>query len=307
MPQLKLYGGVRLLGTGPSIRNVALMDRNALPMILSMAKNGLQVDLEHFARLEKTLIQDMEETTEKVHSITGYYINLNSADQVSELLFKKLKLRQARVSMTPSGDREAVDNEVLAAIKHDHEVIPHIINFKEYAKLLGTYVQPIPKLARRSDNNVWRLYPNLSTTRVPSGRFSCKGPNLLAMPTRTDRGAEIRRGFITDPGWVVVSIDESQIEMRVAAHSSEDPTLINIYENGEDIYSDFAIFAFKLPDKRYRDEKGWHYPGVDRQGKGPHYPAKTCVLACIYDVSAKGLLEQMPAIFEHGKPVWTED
>jgi DNA polymerase-1 len=303
----RLYNGVRLLGSGPSVANIQKIDAGCLPMVLSMAKTGLQVDLDHFAKMETSLIEDMDRITEEVHTLTGHYINLDSGDQVSDLLFKKLGLKQARFKLTRSGDRESVEDEVLMAIQHDHPVVPLLLSYKEYSKLLGTYVQPIPKLTRRCEDNVWRMFPNLSSTRVPSGRFSCKQPNLLAMPTRTDRGAEIRKGFITKPGWVVVSVDESQIEMRVAAHSSEDPTLINIYENGEDIYSDFAIFAFKLPDKRYRDEKGWHYPGVDRQGKGPHYPAKTCVLACIYDVSAKGLLEQMPAIFERGKPVWTED
>jgi len=295
------------LGSGPSIKNVQKIDSMATPMILSMAKTGLQIDVDHFTRLEKSLIEDMDKLTEQVHTLTGHYVNLASGDQVSDLLFKRLGLKQARYKLTQSGDRESVEDEVLTAIQHDHPVVPLVLDHKELSKLLGTYVRPIPKLAVRTKLGTWRVFPQLSGTRVPSGRYACKAPNLLAIPARTDRGNEVRKGFITDDGWVMVTVDESQIEMRVAAHSSEDPTLISIYTNGEDIYSDFAIFAFKLPDKRYKDEKGWHYPGVDRQGKGPHYPAKTCVLACIYDVSAKGLLEQMPAIFENGRPVWTED
>ena len=297
----RLYNGVRLLGNGPSVANVQKIDLGALPMILAMAKTGLQVDLDHFAKMETALVEDMDRITEEVHTLTGHYINLDSGDQVSDLLFKKLKLKQARFKLTRSGDRESVEDEVLTAIQHDHKVVPLILSYKEYSKLLGTYVLPIPKLARRSsDNGVWRMYPNLSTTRVPSGRLACKQPNLLAMPTRTSRGKDIRKGFTTCQGWTLASVDESQIEVRLAAHSSGDKALIRVYDNEEDIYSDFAITAFKLKDSRYRDETGWHYPGVDRMLH--RYPAKTCILASIYDVSAKGLLEQMPPGYG-----WTED
>jgi len=297
----RLYNGCRLLGNGPSIANVSRIDAGAMPMILSMARTGMQVDLSHFEKMERELILDMERITEEVKSLTGFYTNLDSSDQVSELLFKKLKLKQARFKLTRSGDRESVEDEVLTAIQHDHPVVPLVLSYKEYSKLLGTYVVPIPKLARRSsDNGVFRMYPNFSTTRVPSGRLSCKQPNLLAMPTRTSRGQDVRKGFTTRQGWTLASIDESQIEVRLAAHSSGDKALIRVYENEEDIYSDFAITAFKLKDERYRDETGWHYPGVDKMKH--RYPAKTCILASIYDVSAKGLLEQMPPGYG-----WTED
>lgn len=279
---------------GPSLDNVARIDHFALPMIHAMAQRGLQVDLDHFRRMERTLIDDMDRITEEVQTMTGVYINLDSGDQVSTLLFKKLGLKQARVSMTKSGDRESVENEVLVAIQHDHPVVPKILNFKELSKLKGTYVTPMPGLARRVAAGEYRMFPNFNTTRVPSGRLSCKAPNLLAMPNRTARGREICEGFITAPGWTYLSVDESQIEPRVVAHRSQDPELIRIYENEEDLYSDFALNAFKIPKQNYRDEKGWHYPGVDKESH--RRPSKTCALAAFYDVTNKGLLEQMPTI-----------
>jgi DNA polymerase-1 len=149
----------------------------------------------------------------------------------------------------------------------------------------------------------WRMYPNFRTTRVPSGRLSCSDPNLLAIPTRTERGKDIRKGFITDEGWCFVSVDLSQIEMRVAAHRSQDPNLMRIYEHREDIYSDFATTAFKLTDSRYKDDLGkWKYPTVDKM----HHrnPAKTFILASLYRVTASGLLAQMPIICANcNKPV----
>lgn len=289
------YGGVRLLdGIDACLPNVEKIDMGAMPLISKMQETGLQVDLNHFASMEKTLVEDMDRLTNEVKEVTGYYINIDSGDQVSDLLFKKLGLKQARINMTASGDRESVEDEVLTAIQHDHPVVPKIQDYKEFSKLLGTYVRPMPKLARRVAFGKWRMFPNFNHTRVPSGRLSCKNPNLLAMPTRTERGREVRKGFITDEGWCYVSVDESQIEVRIAAHRSQDKNLMAVYHNEEDVYSDFAITAFGISDRRYSDKSGWHYPGVD---KNEHRrPCKTCVLAAIYDVTAGGLLDQMPVV-----------
>lgn len=292
---MRLYNGVRLLGSGPCLENVRRIDAGAMPMIGFMQETGLQIDLAHFAKMEVTLARDMERITEEVKQLTGHYININSGDQVSDLLFKKLKLKQARRKMTPSDKRESVENEVLVAIQHDHPVVPKILEHAELNKLLGTYVKPMPKLAQRVAFGEWRMFPNLKNTRVPSGRLSCSDPNLLAMPTRTERGRDTRRGFITRSGWRLVSVDESQIEVRIAAHRSKDPALVKVYQNAEDVYSDYATSAFRLPDKRYKSDSGqWKYPTVDKMEH--RRPSKTCVLAAIYDVTAMGLLEQMPII-----------
>lgn len=291
------YNGVRLLGEGPSPRNVARLDHHARPMLHAMMTRGIQIDPDHFRQMERVLTDDMEQMTEEVKQVAGRYINLGSGDQVSQFLFKDLGIKQARQKFTKSGKRESVENDVLVAIQTEHPVVSKMLNYKEYEKLRGTYARPIPKLAKLIDGK-WRLLPNLKDTRVPSGRFSCDEPNLLAMPNRTKRGRELLKGFITDPGWVMLSVDESQIEPRTVAHRSQDERLMGIYEEKEDIYSDFAIGAFKLDDRRHQDEKGkWQYPGVDK--KQHRFPAKTCVLASIYRVTNKGLLEQMPVICRH--------
>jgi DNA polymerase-1 len=313
----RLYGGVRLLGDGPSLKNIEKLDHGSLPMFNYMIQRGMQVDLDHFARMDKTLTEGMDRLTEEVRKDTGYYCNLDSGDQVADLLFKKLGMKQARIKFTKSGDRESVEDEVLTAIQHESPIIGKIQEFKELSKLRGTYVRPMPKLARRTKFGVWRMFPNMGINRVPSGRPNCKAPNLLAMPSRTDLGRQIRDGFITDEGWTYVSVDESQIEVRVAAHSSEDAGLVHIYETDQDIYSDFAVSSFKIKDTRFRDTGGWHYPGVDKMLH--RYPSKTCILAAIYDVSPPGLLEQMPVICgncflaatkhtcDRFVPLWNED
>jgi DNA polymerase-1 len=302
MPQ-RCHGGVRLLGSGPCQKNVERIDAGAVPWVAAAMEHGMHVDLDHFARMDHQLTDDMEATTESVRAMTGYYCNLDSGDQVADLLFKKMGMKQARLKMTKSGDRESVEDEVLTAIQHDHPVVPKIQEFKEFSKLRGTYVRPMPKLAKRFGAGDWRLIPHLGQNRVPSGRFQCKDPNLLAMPTRTERGREIRKGFIAPPGWMYVTADLSQIEPRVAAHCSHDPGLIDVYLNEEDIYSDFATTAFGLTDKRYKDDTGkWKYPTVDKDLH--RRPSKTCVLAALYDVTAAGLLEQLPVVCKHClKPV----
>lgn len=312
----RLYNGVRFPMEAPSLDNIARLDHFARPYISACMRNGIQVDLSHFAAMERVLVADMDRITEEVKTLTGTYVNLDSGDQVSTLLFKKLGLKQARPKLTKSGDRESVENEVLVAIQHDHEVVPKILEFKELSKLKGTYVAPMPGLAQKVGSG-YRMFPKLGDTRVPSGRLNCKEPNLLAMPNRTKRGRQICEGFITDDEWVFVSIDESQIEPRVVAHRSADPALQAVYFNEEDIYSDFAISAFSLEDKRYQDGDGWHYPGVDK--KLHRFPSKTCILAAIYDVTNIGLLEQMPTVCKNcGKeatlhdcakfaPLWNEN
>ena len=289
-----LYNNVKFPCAGPDLANVEKIDLGAMPMTIAMMQRGLKVDLSHFEAMAKTLTEDMDRITEEVHRLTGHRVNLGSGDQVSDLLHKTLGIKQPKVKFTPSGDRESVDYEALVAIQHEHEVVPNILDYKELDKLRGTYVVPMPKLARRVNHGVWRMYPNLGTTRVPSGRYNCKEPNLLAFPTRTKRGRQIREGFITDPGWCYLSVDFSQFEPRACAHYSQDPGLIEVFRTGQDLYSDFATSAFKLDDQRFEDETGWHYPGIDKEEH--RFPSKTCFLAAIYDVTAKGLQDQMPVI-----------
>lgn len=294
----KVYGGILFGVDRPSPRNIERLDRNAIPMVVSMISRGLQVNLDHFKQMESTLSEDMERITEEVRGLTGHHINLDSGDQVSDLLFKKLRLKQARPRFTPSQSRESTDEETLIAIQHDHPVVPKILDYKELSKLRGTYVKPMPKLARKAGDGTWRMIPNLNTTRVPSGRFACSKPNLLAMPNRTKRGRQVCEGFVTGDKWVYLSCDLSQIEPRETAHRSLDPGLISVYENNEDIYSDFAISAFHLKDGRYRDAKtnDWKYPSVDKREH--RFPSKTCILSAIYRITAKGLLEKMPILCE---------
>lgn len=202
-----LYNGIQLGVSGPDMNNTAKMDLSYLPLVHHMMKSGLQVDPSHFKKMEGILIDDMDSLTEKIRDITGYYINVASADQVADLLFDKLNLKPAKSKKTPTGKRETVDDDVLTAIQHEHPAVGLVQDYREYDKLRGTYAVPLYKLSQRVNFTEWRMFPNLKTTRVPSGRNACSEPNLLAMPNRTERGRELCEGFITKPGWVYLSVD----------------------------------------------------------------------------------------------------
>lgn len=308
-----LYNGVKFGLAHKDLDNIERLDLPYLSLIHYMMRTGMQVDPDHFKRMEKVLMVDMDAITEKIREVTGFYINVGSADQVADLLFSKLKIKQLKTKMTPTGKREAVDDEVLKTLQHEHPAVGLVQDYREYDKLRGTYAVPLYKLARRVGHANWRIFPNLKTTRVPSGRNNCDEPNLLAMPNRTERGRELCEGFICPDGWVYLSVDFSQVEPRVAAHRSGDEGLVAVYENDEDIYSDFATAAFRLDDERWecqgfksidgddrecRDSEhkghGWHYPTVHK--KKHRFPAKTCTLASLYEVSGPGLAEQMPVV-----------
>ena len=203
-----LYGGVRFPCPGPDLDNVEKLDLAALPLIHRMSRTGMMVDLSHFEKMDKLLTDDMENITEKVRDMTGWHINCGSGDQVADLLFNRLGLKQAKRKMTPTGSREAVDSDVLTAIQHEHPVVGLLQDYKEYDKLRGTYVRPMPKLAKHVKFTQWRIFPDLKHTRVPSGRYSSSDPNLLAMPNRTPRGREVCEGFITKQGWTYLSVDQ---------------------------------------------------------------------------------------------------
>ncbi len=298
----RCHGGVRYLGErGPSIANVRRLDNGALPWIEAAASSGIQVDVGHFERLARELELEMDSLTQEVQRQTGKYTNLGSSQQVSELLFKHMGLKQARKKLTKSGLRESSDEEVLDAIKHDHPVIPLILDFRECQKLKGTYCEPIITLARRCPDGTWRLFQHFKHTRVPTGRYAMEEPNLLAIPAHSKRAVHLRLGFITRTGWKIVTVDLSQIEMRIAAHRCNSEQLIKIYLDDADVYSEFAITAFHLDPTKYQDEhRKWIYPAVNKEEH--RFPAKTAVLASLYRVTAPGLLAQMPV----GKG-WTEN
>lgn len=284
---MTLWNGVQYV-KGPDVDNINRVDMGAMPMILHMTRWGMKIDPDHFKDYGKWLIEDMERVTEEVKQVSGHYINVGSADQVADLLFNKLGIVPPKnIRKTKSGARYKVDDKTLEGMKRNHPVIVLVQDYRERSKLEGTYCRPIPRFAGR-DN---RLHPRYKTTRVGSGRLAAEDPNLLAIPTRSELGKKIRKGFIPeDSKWTYGTIDMSQVEIRVMAHQCECKNMLTTFRRGGDIHTETAMRMFHLDKPE----------DVDKEAQ--RNPAKVTGLGVMYDMTGQGLYEQMILAKAYG---WT--
>lgn len=273
----------------PDVDNINAVDMGAMPMIMAMTRRGMKIDPCHFKNYSKWLKEDMDRVTEEVHAVSGHYINVGSGDQVADLLFNKLGIKPPKnIKLTKSGARYTVNDKTLEGMKKNHTVIVLIQDYRERSKLDGTYCEPIPTFAGL-DN---RLHPRFKTTRVGSGRLAAEDPNLLAIPTRSELGRKIRKGFIPEKGWVYGTIDLSQIEIRVMAHQCRCAGMMDTFLHNGDIHTETAMRMFRIADAK----------DVDKESQ--RTPAKITGLGVMYDMSAQGLYEQMILAGAYG---WTVD
>ena len=229
-------------------------------------------------------------------------INANSAEQIGTLLFDVLNIgRGYELKQTKGGKRLSTDKKQLTKIQFEHPVVAKVLAYKERAKLKSTYSDALPKLARRHPRSVgssvcpvcemrhehetWRVHTEIVTTRTETGRLASRKPNLQNIPQRSALGEKIRAGFIASPGNVLVSVDFSQIELRVMAHCANVKSMIQVYENDGDIHEQTCLDCFGLDS-------------VDQIDKIRHrIPAKTANFLTGYGGSAKALLEQLGLAF----------
>jgi uracil-DNA glycosylase family 4 len=254
--------------------DVAMIDHSVIPMVERMQSNGILRDRNHFEVLESKLTEQMEAVRDRIEALVGVRINPSSPDQVSDLLFKHLKLTSRK--STSSGE-SSTNDKVLMALRNEHPVIPEIMEYRGLNKARGSFV----RVAIRDAGPDGRLRTTLRVTRVSSGRISSSDPNLMAFPVRDALGKEIRQGFIAPPGKVLADWDLDQAEMRFMTHESEDNGLIDVFRSGIiDVHTDTASRMFGIP-----------YANVD---KNKHrYPAKRVGFGVITGITGAGLVDQM--------------
>lgn len=298
----RCYNGVRFGLDGPCPDNVRRLDMGALPCIMRMQNNGILVDKPYLAEFGKYLQQEKDKYTEEVRSLTGHYINIGSPDQIEALLFKKVGLKPpAHFKLTKTGKRFIVDDEALSSIKSMHPSIPVIQKFTECHKLKSSYADVLPIIAG-SDG---RVRTTLKTTRQVSGRVSSSDPNLMAQPTRSDLGKRIRKAFIAGRRKKLGTIDQSQIEMRFAAHRSQCISMIDTFLRDGDIHVETAtrIFFSWLIDKlgRMPSRKEAKEAGMDDMRH--RYPAKRIGFGVLFGITEEGLQDQ---ILVADDPSWSD-
>jgi DNA polymerase-1 len=203
-----------------------------VPVLATMEDNGVKLDKKLLSDLSKKLTKMISGLEKKIWELAGGEFNVSSTQQLKEVLFDKLGISTEGIAKTKTGFSTAFDE--LEKIKNDHEIIPLIQEYRELSKLESTYVSLIPALINKKTG---RLHASFNQTVTATGRLSSSDPNLQNIPTRTELGQEIRKAFIAEKGYKIVSLDYSQIELRLAAHLSGDEKMIQTFEQGIDIHT----------------------------------------------------------------------
>lgn len=233
----------------PKIQAAGLMrifsevDLPLVQVIGKMERSGVSVDAAWLKIVEKDFSADLQAIDAKIQTFTKGPINLNSPKQLAELLFNELKLPP----QTKTKTGYSTDASVLEILANMHEVPRLIVQHREIAKLLGTYVEPLPTMR---DEKTGKIHAGFHQTVTATGRLSSSEPNLQNIPIRTERGQKIRRAFIPSPGNVLIAADYSQIELRILAHMSGDQELLASFQKDEDVHRRTAseIYAIKPED-----------------------------------------------------------
>jgi DNA polymerase-1 len=198
-------------------------------VLASMERAGVRIDTYRMGEITARLADRVEELEARAYELAGEEFVLGSTQQVARILFEKLELTPGRKGKTGY----STDTRVLRSIRDEHEIVPVIEEWREYSKLLNTYLGPLPSLIDERDG---RLHTHFNQTVAATGRLSTSDPNLQSIPIRTELGREIRSAFVAEPGSRLLSADYSQIELRILAHVSGEPKLREAFARGEDIH-----------------------------------------------------------------------
>jgi DNA polymerase-1 len=211
-------------------------------VLARMERHGVRIDGNELARLSQIMERDIAALTAEIHNLAGKPFNISSPQQLGRVLFEDLKL-PAPVKYG-KGKVISTAADVLDELAADHEIVRKVLEYRQLTKLKGTYVDALPALI---DRRTGRLHTSFNQTGAATGRLSSSNPNLQNIPIRTELGREIRAAFIPREGWKLLVADYSQIELRLLAHFSEDPLLVEAFRNGEDIHRRTAAEVLGVP------------------------------------------------------------
>ncbi len=232
MPELRAKGMERLLFD---------VEIPLVEVLASMERCGVKVDVETLKRMSREMAVDIEKLESGVYESAGVEFNLNSPKQLAEVLFEKLQLPV--VKKTRKAGHYATGVEVLEKLAQDYEIARLILDYRELSKLKSTYLDALPKLANPETGRIHTSYNQMVAS---TGRLSSSNPNLQNIPVKSAVGREIRRAFVAEAGFQILAADYSQIELRVMAHLSEDPVLVEAFQRGEDIHDRTAREVFGM-------------------------------------------------------------
>ena len=245
-----------------------------VPVLAYMERNGVRIDTEALKETSRHFTARMNQIEEEVHRLAGVEFNIASPKQVGEVLFDRLKIVD-KPKKTKTG-QYVTSEEVLESLKGKHEIVEKILEHRGLKKLLGTYIDALPQLINPETGHI---HTSFNQTVTATGRLSSSNPNLQNIPVRNEDGKEIRKAFIPDEGCEFFSADYSQIELRIMAHLSGDPHMIEAFRENQDIH---AATAAKIYKEKLED--------VTREQRSK---AKTANFGIIYGISVFGLAERL--------------
>jgi DNA polymerase-1 len=209
-------------------------------VLYRMEAAGVLLDCDLLAEMSSRLQGDITRAEQEIHRMAGVEFNVNSPRQLGDVLFNRLAL--PRPMKYGKGKVVSTAQDVLEVLAADHEIVRRVLEFRQLTKLKSTYIDALPQLCRNG-----RLHSSFNQAATATGRLSSNNPNLQNIPIRTELGREIRAAFVAAPGWQLVAADYSQIELRLLAHYSQDPMLLEAYRTGQDIHALTAAEVFGVP------------------------------------------------------------
>ena len=245
-----------------------------VPVLVNMETNGVRIDTEALQQTSREFGTRLKEIEEDIYRLAGETFNIASPKQVGEVLFDHLKIAD-KPKKTKTG-QYVTSEEVLESLRTKHPVVGRILEHRGLKKLLGTYVDALPQLINPQTG---RIHTSFNQAVTATGRLSSSNPNLQNIPVRDDDGKEIRKAFIPDDGCEFFSADYSQIELRIMAHLSGDPHMIEAFRSGNDIHAATAAKIYKI--------------NIDEVTPDMRRKAKTANFGIIYGISTFGLAERM--------------
>lgn len=218
------------------------LENKLVPVLASMENFGIKIDKKYFENYKKELQENIEKLEKDIYTLSGETFNIGSPKQLGEILFEKMGIEPVKKTKTGySTDVEVLEVLALRGI----EIAEKLLEYRGFTKLLSTYVEPLPKLADEDD----RIHTTFNQNGTSTGRLSSANPNIQNIPVRTDEGIKIRKGFISQDGWSLVSFDYSQIELRVLAELSKDENLLLAYKKDKDLHDLTARKIFFKTDE----------------------------------------------------------
>jgi DNA polymerase-1 len=214
-----------------------------IPVLTAMETAGVRLDVAFLEQMSEQLTGRLGELETQIQETVGYAFNANSTQQLSDALFKTLGLPTQGMRRTKSGHYSTAAG-VLERLRGKHSVIDLILEYRALAKLKSTYVDALPQMV---NPHTGRVHTSYNQTGTVTGRISSSGPNLQNIPIRTELGRQVRRAFVAEPGWQLLSADYSQVELRVMAHISGDKGLLEAFARDEDIHATTAAAIMNVP------------------------------------------------------------